>query len=102
VVTAKRGDLTVTSGDDSLATYRFNTRQAEHHFCVKCGIYTHHRRRSNLDLFSVNVACLSGVSPFDFAEVPVYDGITHPGDRPHRPGYEVAGTLFYVARNLGK
>jgi hypothetical protein len=28
----------------------------------------------------VNVACLDGVSPFDFSEVPVMDGINHPTD----------------------
>ena len=34
-------------GGDKLATYRFNTNTAEHHFCTQCGIYTHHKRRSN-------------------------------------------------------
>jgi hypothetical protein len=28
----------------------------------------------------VNAACLEGVSPFDFAEIPVLDGIHHPAD----------------------
>jgi len=86
------------SGQDALTLYRFNTGVAEHYFCSKCGIYTHHRRRSNPNEFSVNVACLEGVSPFDFAEVPVFDGITHPKDR--KPGgnyYEVAGYLRYMA-----
>ncbi|MBX3477076.1 MAG: GFA family protein [Brevundimonas sp.] len=79
--TARRGDLEVVQGQDRLATYRFNTGVAEHHFCATCGIYTHHRRRSNPDEFGVNAACL-GISPFDFAEVRVNDGINHPSDGP--------------------
>lgn len=80
-LTARRGDLEVLQGQDRLATYRFNTGAAEHHFCATCGIYTHHRRRSNPDEFGVNAACL-GISPFDFAEVRVNDGINHPSDGP--------------------
>lgn len=79
-VTARNGDLELLSGADRLATYRFNTGVAEHHFCRVCGVYTHHRRRSNPDELGVNAACLDGVSPFDFAEVPVSDGINHPSD----------------------
>lgn len=77
-VTAKIDGLKVTQGESELSTYRFNTGTAEHHFCGVCGIYTHHKRRSNPDELGVNVACLEGVSPFDFAEVLVYDGDRHP------------------------
>lgn len=79
-VTSTPEDFTITRGADKLATYRFNTGVAEHHFCSVCGIYTHHKRRSNPDQLGVNVACLEGVSPFDFAEVVVHDGQRHPGD----------------------
>ena len=54
-VTAKLGDLTVTSGEDLLAEYRFNTGTARHYFCSRCGIYTHHQRRSNPAELGVNV-----------------------------------------------
>ena len=67
-------------GADKLATYRFNTGVAEHHFCLECGIYTHHKRRSNPDELGINVACLEGLSPFDFLEVVVNDGERHPSD----------------------
>ena len=80
-VSALVGDLEIRSGRDMLALYRFNTGVAEHFFCSRCGIYTHHRRRSNPNHYGVNVACLAGVSPFDFAEVPVMDGIAHPNDQ---------------------
>jgi hypothetical protein len=69
------------SGEDALTLYQFNTRTAEHYFCSKCGIYTHHRRRSNPNEYGINAACLDGVSPFDFDEVPVSDGVNHPKDR---------------------
>ena len=46
-VTSTPADFLVTSGQEKVATYRFNTKSAEHHFCSNCGIYTHHKRRSN-------------------------------------------------------
>jgi hypothetical protein len=100
VTSARVGDITFLAGEDALTLYRFNTGVAEHFFCGKCGIYTHHRRRSNPDLYSVNVACLKGVSPFDFAEVPVFDGITHPQDRKGGNYYEIVGHLRYVPTAL--
>jgi hypothetical protein len=95
VVTALLEDIEITSGADALTLYQFNTKKAEHYFCSICGIYTHHRRRSNPKHFGVNAACLEGVSPFDFACVPVMDGVVHPGDRPGGPASRVAGTLRY-------
>jgi hypothetical protein len=80
VVSASVDDLEVVSGAEALALYQFNTNVAEHHFCSRCGIYTHHRRRSNPNQYGVNAAILEGVSPFDFAEVPVTDGVNHPSD----------------------
>ena len=62
------------------SVYQFNTGTAKHFFCSKCGIYTHHQRRSNPHQFGVNVACLSGLSPFDFEDVVVFDGVNHPED----------------------
>lgn len=69
--------------------------QAEHYFCSRGGIYTHHKRRSNPSQLGVNVACLSGVSPFDFETVPVYEGVRHPSDTPGGAGSEIAGFLRY-------
>ncbi len=67
---------------------------AQHYFCSRCGIYTHHRRRSNPNQYGVNVACLKGVSPFDFADVPVIDGVNHPSDLSR--SYEVVGYLSFI------
>ena len=93
------GSITIDAGEEALTVYRFNTGTAQHYFCSKCGIYTHHRRRSNPNQYGVNVACLKGVSPFDFADVPVIDGINHPSDRGR--GYEIVGHLRFVRTQDG-
>lgn len=93
-VTSTPADFQVTRGEDLLATYRFNTGTAEHHFCSKCGSYTHHKRRSSPDQLGVNVACLEGVSPFDFRELIVFDGTRHPADNLEHKTY-VAGVLRF-------
>lgn len=93
-VTALRGGLDILEGEDRLTLYRFNTGQARHHFCSVCGIYVYHQRRSNPDELGINAACLDGVSPFDFAEITVYDGVSHPSDRPDRRSL-IAGTLRF-------
>jgi len=79
-VSAALADIEFIEGEDNLTLYQFNTGTAKHYFCKTCGIYTHHQRRSNPGQFGINVACLSGISPFDFPEVPVTDGIAHPSD----------------------
>ena len=93
-VTSTHDGFMIHEGADKLATYRFNTMTAEHNFCSVCGIYTHHRRRSNPNELGINVACLEGVSPFDFEEVVVYDGSRHPADNAEHRTY-VAGVLRY-------
>ena len=94
-VTSTHESFRLTQGEDKLATYRFNTMSAEHHFCTVCGIYTHHKRRSNPEELGVNVACLDGLSPFDFKEVIVFDGNRHPADNPEHKTF-LAGTLTFT------
>lgn len=79
-VSARLDGITFLEGQDLLTLYQFNTGAAKHWFCSRCGIYTHHQRRSSPNEFGVNLACLEGVSPFDLAEVPVMDGVNHPSD----------------------
>lgn len=94
VVSAAMGGIRFFQGENALTSYRFNTGSAQHFFCSHCGIYTHHQRRSNQNQYGVNVACLDGVSPFDFLEVPVLDGVNHPNDT---GGYtRRAGTLHFI------
>jgi hypothetical protein len=95
-VSVKVGDISFRAGEDALTLYRFNTGVAAHYFCSKCGIYTHHQRRSKPDQYGVNVACLEGVSPFDFAEVPVVDGANHPRDKGAGAPNQTIGYLRFV------
>ncbi len=92
-VSAQLSDIAFVRGEENLALYQFNTATARHYFCRTCGIYTHHQRRSNPEQFGVNVACLRGVSPFDFHEVMVMDGVSHPSDGAEGP--RVAGWLRF-------
>ncbi len=93
-VSAETGGIKFLQGEGVLTSYRFNTGAAQHFFCSRCGIYTHHQRRSNQNQYGVNVACLDGVSPFDFLEVPVLDGVNHPNDSGNVP--RLAGTLRFI------
>jgi len=74
--------LRIVKGHEYLRLYQFNTRTAKHYFCSICGIYTHHQRRLNPELYAYNVGCLDGVNPFELGAVPVFDGINHPSDKP--------------------
>lgn len=94
MVFAPLGGIEILSGQECLASYRFNTNTAEHHFCSRCGIYTHHQRRFDPSLYAVNVACLDGVSPFDFEEVRVIDGVNHPRDH-GKDAFDTAGVLRF-------
>ena len=78
-VLAPLDGMTYLAGEDRLTLYQFGTMTAEHYFCPVCGIYTHHRRRSNPNEIGVNLACLDGCTPF-LPEVPVRDGQQHPSD----------------------
>jgi hypothetical protein len=92
-VSANLEDFTILAGEDALSLYQFNTGAAKHYFCSNCGIYTHQQRRSNPNQYGVNVACLEGISPFDFEEVPVGDGVNHSSDTGVR---RIAGVLKFV------
>lgn len=96
-VSARVDDFAIERGAELLTLYQFNTMVAEHWFCSVCGIYTHHRRRSNPTEYGINVACIDGLSPFDFDTVVVNDGQTHPNDRPWGTD-GVAGVLRYEPR----
>jgi hypothetical protein len=62
-----RAAFQLVAGDDDLATYRFNTGVAQHHFCRHCGVASFYVPRSNPDSIDVNARCLDGV---DVAALP--------------------------------
>ncbi len=94
-VSAKLADIKILKGQDALTLYQFNTKTAKHYFCSICGIYTHHQRRSKPDEYGINVACLEGMSPFDFTEVPVMNGANHPADNLSKLG-DVVGHIRFT------
>ncbi len=94
-VSAALGGITFLAGEASLSCYSFNTGTAKHFFCSRCGIYTHHQRRSNPHQYGINAACLDGISPFDFERVVVYDGVNHPRDQGEGAPAKVAGVLRF-------
>ena len=96
-VSANLGDIEITGGKDALTLYQFNTKEAKHYFCSICGIYTHHQRRSNPHQYGVNVACLNDISPFDFEEIPVNEGRTHPSEKVAGTGPRIAGFLRFFS-----
>ncbi|WP_298940101.1 GFA family protein [uncultured Psychromonas sp.] len=73
--------IRIISGADVLKLYQFNTNTAKHYFCSKCGIYTHHQRRSSPNEYGFNIGCLEGVNPFELGEVVTNDGVNHPADK---------------------
>ena len=74
-------DLKVVRGADLLKAYQFHTKVAKHYFCSNCGIYTHHKMRSNPNMYGINVACLEGIKPFELENVVINDGENHPLDK---------------------
>ena len=73
--------LKIVKGEDNLSLYQWGTGTARHYFCKTCGIYTHHRRRSNPDEYGVNLGALDGVNPAEYEPLGWHDGVNHPSDR---------------------
>ena len=74
-------NVKLVKGQDSLKLYQYHTKVTEHYFCSNCGIYTHHKMRSNPNMIGVNVACIEGINPFELGDIAVNDGINHPLDQ---------------------
>ncbi|MEZ5715793.1 MAG: GFA family protein [Paracoccaceae bacterium] len=73
--------LDVVRGADNLTLYSWGTHTAQHYFCKTCGIYTHHRRRSDPNFYGVNLGALEDTHPEDYEPLPWTDGINHSSDR---------------------
>lgn len=72
-VVLKPNELRVLTGEDSLTSYRFNTKQGEHLFCKVCGVRPF--GRGNVPeiggaFASVNLAALDDVSPEELISAP--------------------------------
>jgi hypothetical protein len=69
----ERSTFELLRGAESLETYRFNTRQAQHHFCKICGISPYYIARSHPDKIDINARCVDGVDVAALRPVP-FDG----------------------------
>lgn len=67
---APKADFKLVSGAGALGLYQWNTGLAEHYFCTRCGIYTHHGRRTDPTQMGFNTGCLEGV---DVSAIPRAD-----------------------------
>ncbi|MEM7411193.1 MAG: GFA family protein [Myxococcota bacterium] len=65
-------DFDLLAGEPELATYRFQTKQAQHRFCRHCGIHPFSRPRSHPGHFDVNLRCLD--DGFEGFEITPFDG----------------------------
>ena len=68
----EKDQFRLSSGEDDLETYTFDTHEAKHLFCKTCGIKSFYIPRSHPDGFSVNARCLDegtvkgmNIEPFD-------------------------------------
>ncbi|WP_138470241.1 GFA family protein [Poseidonocella sp. HB161398] len=80
-VSAPLDGLRVLKGQEVLTQYSWGTGTAQHWFCSVCGIYTHHRRRSDPTKYGINLGTLEGVNPSGLGLQPWSDGVNHPSDR---------------------
>ena len=69
----RAADLRVIHAE-TLGNYQFGPKTETHHFCTRCGVYTHHRRPANGMEWGVNVGGLQGINPRDLDPVPWMDG----------------------------
>ena len=69
-----RSALRITAGEEFLSLYQWNTNEAEHYFCSRCGIYTHHVMRGATELVGFNMACIESVDVFALSPVSVGGG----------------------------
>lgn len=67
--------FTLKSGEDKLATYRFNTCQLAHRFCQTCGTqpFAEGENKDGGEMRAVNLRCVPGADLESF-EIEKFDG----------------------------
>ena len=66
-------NFTLTKGESNLVLYQFNSNIAKHYFCMKCGIYTHHNRKSDPNGMGVNLGCIEELDATEYDPI-AFDG----------------------------
>ncbi|MHA7873101.1 MAG: GFA family protein [Hyphococcus sp.] len=72
-VIVPKSKFRLTSGEDSLTEYTFNTGVAKHLFCKVCGVKSFYVPRSNPDGYSLNLRCMDR-SQFASVTIRPFDG----------------------------
>ena len=73
MVLMEKDQFTLTSGEDNLSLYEWNSQVAKHYFCKLCGIYTHHKRRRD-DGMGFNVGCVDDFNMEILGEIGLVSG----------------------------
>ena len=71
-------ELHIEKGVEYLIRYKWNSKVATHHFCSRCGIMTHHQRRTTPEICGINVGCIDDLDYRRFRNVPMNNGIDLP------------------------
>tara|TARA_B100000925_G_scaffold274644_1_gene240264 strand:+ start:299 stop:640 length:342 start_codon:yes stop_codon:yes gene_type:complete len=58
MIIVPKENFILIKGERDLSLYQFNSNVAKHYFCKKCGIYTHHNRKSDPKGMGVNLGCI--------------------------------------------
>ena len=84
---AAESNFRITSGENELVLYQFNTMTAKHYSCRQCGVHPFSRPRLDPTRWAVNVRCIDGV---DFSALPLkrFDGAN----------WEAAAKALYAQR----
>ena len=68
-------DFELLQGEAALTTYRFNTGEAAHFFCSRCGVKPFYRPRSHPEGFSINLRCVDDPTVRERFELRPFDGL---------------------------
>lgn len=72
-----RSHFSLQDGAEQLSSYKWNKMIAEHFFCKNCGVYTHHKRRSEPQQICINFACLDDVEMPSEDKIGLADGSSY-------------------------
>ena len=73
MIMVPKENFILTKGEEYLTLYQFNSNIAKHYFCNKCGIYTHHNRKSDPNGMGVNLGCIDQLDATGYEAVS-FDG----------------------------
>ena len=73
MIIVPKENFNLIKGEKDLSLYQFNSNVAKHYFCMKCGIYTHHNRKSDPNGMGVNLGCIDQIDSTGY-EALSFDG----------------------------